>query len=232
MNSLIIGAGEVGTALYNILRKHYSTLLGNRDVGVEPSFDCVEVIHICFPYSKDFISDVKDYIEIFRPKYTVIHSTVPVGTSRQCQAFHSPVRGMHPDLERHLKSFPKYLAPPDKNLKMYFEKAGISIRLVKNPETTEFLKIWDTTQYGTNIMLEKWAFQFCQENKLDFKTAYTDANQTYNETYSRLGLKNVVRPVLEHQKGPVGGHCIIPNCRLLKSPFTNLILKLNKKCVY
>ena len=226
MKSLIIGAGEVGTALFKILREKYEVYIWDK-IGNFPSK--VDILHICFPYSGDFIGDVKDYVEIYRPKYTVVHSTVPVGTCRQIQAFHSPVRGMHPELKNHLRVFPKYLAPPDKSLKRYFEGVGIPIKMVDRTETTEFLKIWDTAQYGISIWLEKWAFQFCEENNLDFKIAYTHANESYNEGYSKLGRKDVVRPILKHREGPIGGHCVVPNCKLLKSPFTNLILRLNRE---
>jgi hypothetical protein len=228
MKSLIIGGGEVGMALYKVLKPHYEVYI--QDKTPQSHISC-EVLHICFPYSKDFVGDVKDYIEMYRPHYTVIHSTVPVGTCRECQAFHSPVRGVHPHLAKSLKTFVKYLAPPDNFLKRYFEKAGIKIKLIDKPENTEALKIWSTTQYGMFLILEKEINRFCEENGLDPKIVYTDANKTYNEGYVKLGMKNVVRPVLRHYKGGIGGHCVIQNCDLLKHPITDFIKKQNKTCV-
>ena len=129
MFSLIIGRGEVGTSLYNVLKKKYDVSIRDKeDVEINKQ---VYVLHICFPYFKDFINEVKSYIEIYQPKYTVIHSTVPIGTSNQCEAFHSPVRGMHPNMEKGLKTFIKYLAPKDNFLKKYFEDAGIKIKFAK-----------------------------------------------------------------------------------------------------
>ena len=107
MNSLIIGKGEVGTALWKILRKKYSTYITDK---TDKQLD-IEIIHICFPYSKNFIKEVKRYRELFEPLYIVIHSTVPVGTSFECGAYHSPIRGVHPNLEEGIRTFVKYLAP-------------------------------------------------------------------------------------------------------------------------
>lgn len=226
MKGLIIGAGQIGTALYKALKDFYPTRIRDKNEEIEELFD---ILHICFPYSKDFIEDVKDYQEIYRARYTVIHSTVPVGVSRQCQAFHSPVRGKHPHLEKSLKKFVKYLAPPDRKLKEYFEKTGIEIKLVKKSETTEALKLWDTTQYGWNIILEKEIYQWCKENKVDFNIVYTDANKTYNKGYEELENPQFKKYILKHIKGQIGGHCILQNCDLLPHQITKIIKKLNKK---
>lgn len=228
--SLIIGGGEVGTSLYNVLKKKYAVFIRDKENNEENVFlTDINVMHICFPYFKDFVNEVKCYQDVYQPKYTVIHSTVPVGTSIQCMAFHSPVRGMHPNMEKGLKTFVKYLAPKDNKLKKYFEKAGIPIKLVKKQEDTEAMKLWDTTQYGLNIMAEKIIHKYCEERGLDFNIVYTDANRTYNEGYVKLGRKDVVRPVLKHMDGPIGGHCIIQNCDFLKSPITNFIKTKNKE---
>ena len=225
MQSLIIGAGEVGKALYWTLEGVYPIEIIDRDGDYKGE---AEVLHICFPYSKSFIGDVKDYIEIYRPKYTVIHSTVPVGTSRQCQAFHSPVMGIHPKLGKCLKVFIKYLAPKDLKLKKYFEGAGIKIRLVDKTEETEALKLWETTQYGLFIVLNREIYDFCERNDLDFNLVYTEANRNYNQGYGKLGMGYVTRPILKHMTGKIGGHCIIPNCDFLDSPITKFIKRLNK----
>jgi len=225
MLSLIIGAGEVGTALFETLRDKYEVYLF--DKGFD-SIGRVGVLHICFPYSKDFNKEVKRYLKLVRPKYAIIHSTVPVGTSRSLNCYHSPIRGMHPDIVKGLKTFPKYLAPKNNFLKRYFDKVGIKIVEAAKPETTEYLKIMDTTQYGLNIIIEKIMHRYCLENGLDFEIAYTHANKTYNEGYRKLGKSNVQRPVLKHVDGKIGGHCIINNCDLLDSPLTKFLKKQNK----
>lgn len=226
MRTLIIGAGQIGTSLYNVLKKVHPVKM--QDVEMEYG-DEFEVLHICFPYSKDFVGDIMDYEDIYRPKYTVIHSTVPVGTSRQLQVFHSPVIGQHPNLEKSLRTFEKFLAPKDGKLKKYFEKAGIKIRLTPNSDETEALKLFLTCQFGISVVEEKLIWKFCKDNGLSFKTVYTDALKVYNEGYINLGMKNVVRPILEHKQGKIGGHCVIPNCDLLKHPLTNFLKRQNKE---
>ena len=224
--SLILGNGEVGKSLYNVLKKKYDVFIRDKENDNENVFwTNIDVMHVCFPYSKDFVSEVKSYIDVYEPKYTVIHSTVPIGISNKCMAFHSPVRGMHPNMEKGLKTFIKYLAPKDNFLKKYFEDAGIKIKFAKRSEDTEALKIFDTTQYGLSIKAEKIIHKFCKDNNLDFNIIYTDANNTYNDGYIKLGIKNVIRPVLEHKEGKIGGHCVIPNCDLLKNQLTNFVKK-------
>ena len=53
-------------------------------------------------------------------------------------------------------------------------------------------------------------------------------NQTYNDGYSKLGKINVIRPVL-NPGNKIGGHCVIPNLKLLvehyNSPLFDGILK-------
>jgi len=201
--SLIIGSGEVGQALYKVI---------GGDTIPSGQYD---IIHICFPYSDDFISEVKRYQKLYKTKYTVIHSTVPVGTTKRCKAHHSPIRGVHPHLEEGIRTFIKYLAPANQELKEYFEKAGIKIKLIDKSENTEALKLWSTTQYGRFIELEKEIHKYCEERGLDFNIIYTEANKTYNDGYEKLGMGYVRRPILKHVEGSIAGHCILPNYKLL-----------------
>jgi len=223
---LIIGNGEVGKSLYNVLKRFHQVCIQDKEI----KYDWVcEVLHICFPYDSEFVNSVKAYTVIYRPKYVVIHSTVPLGVSDKCGAYHSPIRGQHPNMEKGIKTFVKYLAPKSLYLKKYFEKCGIKVRLVGSTTTTEALKLWDTTQYADFIRLEKIIYKFCEENNVDFKVVYQEANKTYNEGYSKLGLKNVIRPILTHYLGKIGGHCLIPNCQILNDKLAKNIINFNKK---
>lgn len=225
LTSLIVGFGEIGKSLYNIIG-------GDKIDKGEEQNDFYDILHICFPYSKNFIKVVRDYQDTYLPKYTIIHSTVPIGVSAKCDAYYSPVRGIHPRLEEGLLTFIKYLAPPSKKLKEYFEKAGIPIKLIVKRETAEALKLWDTTQYGLFQILEKQIYRFCEKHKLDYKIIYNHANKTYNEGYWILDITkdrgDVTRPTLKHKKGGISGHCVLPNCDLLKDPITAFIKKINK----
>lgn len=224
--TLIIGKGEIGNALFKILDSHYDTYIRDRE---NLDIRGIEVLHICFPYSDKFVEMVQYYQSQYNPKFTVIHSTVPIGTTTKLYAYHSPVRGVHPNLKEGIKTFVKYLAPNSEELKQYFNRAGIKIVMVDKPENTEAQKLWETTQYAWFIVLEKEIYKWCQENNLDFNIIYTEANKTYNEGYFKLGMKNVIRPILKQANGKIGGHCIIPNCELLESEVAKIILKMNQQ---
>lgn len=223
--SLIIGSGEVGQALYEVLSPHHKTILQDKIAGEHMD---IKYLHICYPYSNRFIDFTKGYIAKYSPKYTVIHSTVPIGTSDACGAFHSPIRGVHPNLADGIRIFVKYLSPFNVELAKYFQDAGIRIRQIENTKDTEALKIWDTTQYGFLIILEKEIYNYCKNNGLDFNIVYTEANNTYNEGYSALGKKNYIRPVLKHMDGKIGGHCIINNCNFIENKITKIIKLYNE----
>lgn len=228
MNTLIIGNGEVGKSIYSVLSKKYNTRV--IDVGESVLDLKIEIMHVCFPYTKKFISEVNKYKKIYKPKYVVIHSTVPIGTSNKCKAYFSPIRGIHPHLEKSLKIFVKYLAPKSKVLKSYFQKAGIEIEETCKQETLEAMKLYCTTIYALNVIAEKEFWELCNKNKLDYNLAYTRANKTYNEGYERLGYPQYSKYILSHKVGKIGGHCLIPNCKLLKnSALAKFILKQNEK---
>lgn len=229
MIDLIIGKGEVGCSLYRVLKKHHPIRIRDREPLATNAK--IRYLHICFPFSKNFIRYVKDYIEEYNPKITVIHSTVPMGTTRQCgeNAVHSPVRGTHPNLDKGLKTFIKYIGGKERReVANYFRKARIKTKAYKTPETTELLKILSTTYYAWNIIFCKEVKKICDKYGLNFDEVYTHPNKTYNNGYKKLGKGNVVRPILKSTKGKIGGHCIIPNCHLLNAKITKIILKFNK----
>ena len=93
MINLVIGMGEVGKAIQQILGCD----------SINSNFDNLkdyDTIHICFPYSDEFIEQVKSYQETYKPSLTIVHSTVPVGTCKKLGAVHSPIRGIHPQWSR------------------------------------------------------------------------------------------------------------------------------------
>jgi hypothetical protein len=227
MNTLIVGYGEIGKSLEKVLNKTHTVYV--RDVDLTPNIESAHVMHICFPYSKTFVREVKKYQKIYKPKYTIIHSTVPVGTSTRCKCFYSPVRGIHPHLENSLKIFVKYLAPRDEYLKSYFTQSGITVEETDKTETLEAMKLYCTTIYALNVIAEKEMWEFCKKYDIDYNIVYTESNKTYNEGYSKLGFPQYTRYMLKHTDGKIGGHCLIPNCKLLKTDISKFILKQNDK---
>lgn len=230
MNHLVIGLGEVGSAIAEVLQVPDS---GRHDPQKGYHAKCVpyDFAHVCIPYTPAFNDAVRTYRTAFSIKALVIHSTVPVGTSRKHGALHSPVRGTHPDIASSMRWFVKYIGGTEgaHELQGVYAHAGIPSELVDKPETTEALKLWDTTQYGLMIALEKEIHRWCEQNGVDFETVYGRANQTYNEGYLILGRGEVVRPVLKHVDGPIGGHCVMPNLELLgDNPITRLIREASR----
>lgn len=216
MRTLVIGGGEVGQALLAVLKDYYPVCIdiNGQLKEVEGEF---EIIHITFPYSTNFIQNVKDYQEKYNPKYTIIHSTVPVGTSNSLQAIHSPIRGIHPYLEAGLRTFPKFIGGNGgSGVADYFRRAGLKIILFDSSETTEAMKLFDTEYYRNVIEFSHRVKKYCDQHGLNFHEVYTLANQTYNEGYTQLGHPEFVRPVLQPIMKEIGGHCVLPNKELIK----------------
>jgi len=209
---LIVGYGEVGQSLGKVIGKHVWV-----DKNLEGTWnkDCVDVVHICIPFKNTFDVTVAFYKTV--APLVIVHSSVPVGTCDALDVVHSPIRGVHPHLEEGIRTFVKYFGG---RRAIYaakiFSDLGIRTKSFKHARTTEAIKLWETTQYGRLIMLEKEIYEYCQKNKVDFRYVYTEANKDYNEGYIKLGRPEVVRPYLKHIPGPIGGHCVIPNAKLLK----------------
>jgi len=227
LSSLIIGFGEIGKSLYSVLKERYA--VRSIDYGHSTEKISVDVMHICFPYTKEFVREVKRYKKLYKPKYVVIHSTVPMKTAKKCKAYYSPVRGIHPHLEQSLKTFVKYLAPRCEYLVKYFNEVGVTIEEHDSQESLEVMKLYCTTLYGLNIIAEKEIYNFCKKHNLDFDMVYSKSNQTYNEGYDKLGFPQYTRYNLKHVDGKIGGHCVIPNCKLLKTSMAKYILRENHK---
>ncbi len=210
MVHLTIGYGEVGKAIHKIVGGFY---YDRKETNWDDSD--VDVIHICIPYSKKFEEEIH-WWKLYAP-LIIVHSSVPVGTCDKLGVVHSPVRGVHPHLEKGIRTFTKYFGGKNSiQAAKIFKKLGLKTKYYKKASITEALKLWDTTQYGRLIMMEKEIHKWCNKNKLPFDVIYTEANKSYNEGYTKLGMSHVVRPVLKHMPGEIGGHCVLPNAKLLK----------------
>lgn len=241
--SLVVGAGEVGTGLYEVLRETYGANVQIRDIE-EPTDEIgkVDYLHICIPFKNfsSFKKAVNGYVRKYKPSITVIHSTVPVGTTRRLgeRFVHSPIRGKHPHLAEGIRTFTKFVGSviadlttgnvPANEIAAYFIGANIQSIVFNRSETTELGKIMETTQYGWFIALAKEIKRVCDVQGLDFTEVYTIHNQSYNEGYAKLGLPQYCRPVLEPVPGPIGGHCVVPNAKLLSDRTTQLVKHFNR----
>ncbi len=228
----ILGYGEIGKA---IARFYKDPLI--KDLARDDGLEGADILHICIPFSKDFIKIVSREIREINPKLTIIHSTVALKTTKKLASVfsgmvvHSPVRGVHPNLYEGIKTFVKYIGADNKKAakmaEAHLNGLGIKTKIFYPSTTTEALKLWDTTQYGWFIILNKEIKKWCDKNGIDFGAVYTEANRTYNDGYKKLGREEVQRPCLKYMPGPLGGHCVLPNCRILDSEIAKMILKKN-----
>lgn len=225
MNSLIIGAGEIGRSLMEALSPHHYCEIIDKDILSNGIF---EIIHICFPYSDKFEKSVKDYQEEYKPKYTIIHSTVPIGTTRKLNAIHSPIEGLHPFLTESIQTFTKYLGGENASeVADYFRRANIKVYLVDKSESTELMKIMSTTFYGIQIEFTKEMKKLCKKYGVPFEL-FTLWNMNYNESYEKLGHPEYKKPLLVPIMKNISQHCIMPNTDLLKNDFTKFLKRRNK----
>lgn len=229
MKTIIIGMGEIGTALYEILNEHYPCCTFDIKKGLNGETGEIEIMHICFPYSDDFIDKVEKYKKEYNPKYVVIHSTVPMGTSARLNSIDSPVIGIHPHLFESIKTFTKFLGGKDADkVADYFRRAGIKIYITKNSNATELMKFLDTTYYGLCIEYTKEVKEICDRYNIPFEL-WTLWTENYNQGYKKLGYAEYVRPNLVPIIKKIGGHCILPNLIFLDNDFTRLIKKRNEE---
>lgn len=227
MRHLVLGLGEVGAAMQIILQcaGHDS-----KYTSIAPPHEDFDMLHICFPYnSLSFVADVKNYQKTYHARFVVVHSTVPIGTCRANGWTHSPIRGKHPDLEKSILKFTKYVGGINalavvKELKKY----GIHGKVVTKADDTEAGKLYDLMQYAVSILLSKHIYEVCEEKGLNFDTVYRHFNKTYNDGYNALDLREVNRPVLEYKPGPIGGHCVVPMMHLLDDQLAKDIISINK----
>lgn len=245
---LVVGLGEVGRSLFELLKesRHFDAYgvdfdkskiqdVGENRRGLPNKMD---VIHICVPcYDQNKFSDITfDYIETFNPELAIINSTVPPGTTKlvskrcNCLVAHSPIRGVHLNLEHmkwELQRWTKYIGGVNfksaKAAREHFEKLGLKTRTLKSCSETELAKLLETTYRAWMIV----CFQEMHRISRHFETNFDDVVDFIEDTH-RLRLD---RPIMF--PGMIGGHCLIPNAKLLlsiyDSEFLCLILKSNKK---
>lgn len=233
MRTLVIGGGEIGNSLFNVLSSEYECdiydIKYNKNDLCELEKNQYDIIHICFPYNENFIEQVIKYKELFKPKYVVVHSTVPVGTCSDLGAVHSPCLGIHPDLTVSMKTFTKFLGGKDAGaVADYFRRAGMTVYITDKSETTELSKIMCTTYYGMCIEFTKEMKRLCDRFGVPFEFWNLWINN-YNQGYERLNHPEYVRPNLVPNMQKIAGHCVMPNTELLENKFTKFLKENNNE---
>jgi UDP-N-acetyl-D-mannosaminuronate dehydrogenase len=244
---LIVGLGEVGHALFELFKESGKFDVYGFDLDKEKMRSIVgdvelpktvDVMHICYPNIKqeNFVKTTLDYIKKFKPKLTIIESTVAPGTTQKIfeisksPVVNSPIRGMHKSLEtmkRDILFWSKYIGAPTKDLanttEKHFQKLGLKTKVLKSPVETELAKLFET-------IYRAWMIACFQEMHRISRHFGADFNEVVDmiEDIHRVHFN---KPL--HFPDVIGGHCLIPNTELLlesyDSEFLRLILKSNEK---
>lgn len=233
MRQVIIGYGEIGQAVGNIIGDHWVV---DSDFANDIDGDgTVEIMHVCFPYDDSFEDAVHAYIEEYKPQHIVVWSTVPIGTTERFGIFasHSPVEGKHPDLELSIRTMERWVGTfiqgEAQYLTNFFQGLGLRVKIVGSPRYTEALKLLSTTEYGVNIEFARYKAKVAEEIGMDYELT-KEWNRSYNRLYKELGMeKRFQKFVLDEPLGKIGGHCVGPNARILNEDYPGPLVTIVEK---
>ena len=234
-NVLVIGLGEIGVPLFELVDEVYNAQ--GLDIKPKKIQGTIDLLHICFPYNENFEQTTIDYIGEFNPKLTIIESTVlPFTTNRIYEETlkpicHSPVRGRKADgFKWAYLTYTKFIGPakPEfgKPAEEYYKSLGFKTYICASPLETEFMKILNTTYYGLMITWFQEIHRICRK----FGVNEEEVIKFFRTNEQESDGKHP-RPVFH--PGVIRGHCVIPNARLLDkiylSTFIKAILESNEK---
>jgi UDP-N-acetyl-D-mannosaminuronate dehydrogenase len=214
MKSLIVGKGQVGTSLFEVISPFHGTLIKDvEDLEVED----VEVLHLCFPYTDKFIEAANVYIAKYRPKLTINHASVPVGTTEKLSGncVYSPIRGKHPNMANDIKVFTKFVAGDKEAADLareYFVSCNLETVWVQNIRSLEFCKLMSNVRYGYEICFMQEAERIANKLGADINM-FLFFEADYNSGYDKLNQGNMKRPLL--YGGLIGGHCVMQNADII-----------------
>jgi UDP-N-acetyl-D-mannosaminuronate dehydrogenase len=219
---VVVGLGEVGKPLFELLSRHYDTV--GVDISPVELMEPVDVLHICYPFEiKDFIGETARYIELLKPALTIINSTVGIGTTRAigdrtgAVVVNSPVRGKHVRMLEELRHYTKFVGAVDpdagEQAAKHFQAAGLRTKVLSSPEASELAKLTETTYFGLMIAWAQEIERYCDQ-----------AGADYNEVISFYEEIKFFPPV-KYFPGVIGGHCVMPNIKILSKFNRPLILE-------
>ncbi len=170
----------------------------------------------------------------FQPECIVIHSTIKPGITEELQGklpipvIYSATRGVHKNMLKDLKRYTKFFAicsiSPRKQwaISSFSKKmklCGIKTKKMSRPVTLELAKIiCDTSYLG-------WLVNYAQVSNLiakNYDVNYDEMWSFSDEIHKFLGNRPKMYP------GYIGGHCVIPNLKLINNETLNLINELNE----
>ena len=237
---VVVGLGEIGGPILKLILKA-KTAVGydtNPNLMNKSKFQKLEnvkttFLHICIPFTDNFINNVANLAQKFNPDGIVIHSTISPGTTKHLQTLlsipviYSATRGVHKrmlyDLKRYAKFYavepnaPKALWASSSYSKL-MNRCGVETKQMSTPLTLELAKIVvDTSYYGWLITYAQLSNMIAIQNKVSYDEMWSFSD----EIHKFLGNRPKMFP------GFIGGHCVIPNLDLLKDDTLNLIKEIN-----
>jgi len=238
MTDIILGMGEVGETLFDLL--------------VDRKFDCIGIdlddskcknyteneiienpqyLHVCLPGELEKFTDIViEWInKIKNIQVVVIHSTVKPGTTKTIQErlsipiLFSPVRGVHRRFLDDIKKYTKFISfdgtKINSKIKKDLENRFKKVDWMSTTKTAELAKILvDTTYYGWLINYAQITKMICEKENVDFDEMWKFAD----EIHENLGNRPKMFP------GIIGGHCVIPNLNLVEYENLDMIKTVNE----
>ncbi len=233
MTDIILGMGEVGSTLFELLTERGFDCVGiDIDKSKEKNLELnknPQILHICLPGESDeFENMVLEKIKENQSlQAVIIHSTVKPGTTKSIQdktdipVFYSPVRGVHTRFLEDFKRYTKFVAcdcKVNENIRSEIEKRFQKVQWMSNTKTVELAKILvDTSYYGWLINYAQITKMICEKEGVDFDEMWKFSD----EIQEFLGNRPKLIP------GIIGGHCVIPNLDLIDYDELKTIKDLN-----
>lgn len=206
---LVIGLGELGRPLLGFLRLHIDAR--GRDIDGDVPGESIRALHICYPFSDQFVAITEDYIIEYEPEICIIHSTIAPGTTEvilnDCYMAYSPVRGRHGEMHRDLMRYDKYVAGIDAealaHAVAHLHQAGFNVATMSSCRALELAKLVETSYSGLLISWAQELDRFCGKLSVSRKEI--------------IEFTSEIEYLPDHAffPGYIDGHCIIPNTHLL-----------------
>jgi hypothetical protein len=226
--TLIVGLGEIGKAVKEAICPEAEVFDINQEV--DKTTGPFAVMHICFPYSDNFVEYAQAYIQHWQAKHVAIWSTLPIGTTRLVgeKIVHTPTEGKHPHLADSMRLMPRWVGYNNDAevtfFENYFDSKGLTVRPVANSDCTEALKLLSTTKYGINLVYTDYMKRVADGVGMNFELT-KQWDRDYNRLYQDLGLSQFQKFVLDPPKEVVGGHCVKENSALLYEQYPHVYLE-------
>lgn len=238
---VVAGLGEIGKPILQLISQTTPVIgydidekLINKKIIKKYGALKTRLLHVCIPFTKNFIPNVILLYKKFNPESIVIHSTISPGTTKQLQekllipVIYSATRGVHKrmlyDLRRYTKFFAVEPITPNaqwaaSTYSTTMKKCGVKTKKMSNPITLELAKIiCDTSYYGWLINYAQLSNMIAIRHKVNYDEMWSFAD----EIHKLLGNRPKMYP------GFIGGHCVIPNLALIDNDALNLIKEINQ----